>query len=203
MFEFRKIYLIRHCEPELPNGNPICMGKTNIPLSEKGRNQAKELMSYFSNISLSGIYSSPLNRAYETATIIANKKFNLTIKNNFSEFNIGKWDGMSFAEIKEKYPQEYKDRGEDLENYIVEGGESMASCKVRALSELWNTIDESRGNIAIVAHAGVNRTILSAILGISIKESFSFRHEYGSINLLINDGNKLTVEKIGAVVHEL
>jgi probable phosphoglycerate mutase len=203
MSEIRKIYLVRHCEPVLPNKTPICIGVSDIPLSETGRLQAVDLRNYFSNISYSAIYSSPLRRAKETAKIISNGKFKVEIKDNFAEFNIGKWDGMSFAEIKEKYPIEYEERGKDLENYIVDGGESMAMCRVRSLGELWKTICESRGDIIVVAHAGVNRTILSSILNIHIKESFAFKHEYGSINVLIYRDEELYVEEIGLNVSKL
>lgn len=199
----RKIYLLRHCEPQLPEGVPICIGKMDIPLSEFGREQALELREYFSNINISSIYSSPLIRAKETATIIANGKKDVIIKKDFAEFDIGKWDGMAFAEIKKKYPEEYKERGENLEHYIVEGGESMAMCRDRAMAQLWETIKESNGHILIVTHAGINRGIISSLLGISIKESFKYRHEYGSINFLAFDGKNIKVDKIGAKLSEL
>lgn len=203
MSELRQIYLLRHCEPELPKGIPVCIGKTDIPLSKIGRSQANVLKEYFSNVEINTIFSSPLTRAKETAKIIADQKLKIIVKNDFSEFDIGKWDGMSFAEIKEKYPKEYLERGENLENYIVEGGESMAHCRRRTLTALYQTIDESNGNILIAAHAGVNRCIISAILGISIKDSFKFRHEYGSVNILNYDGKKLSVHKIGLIPSEL
>lgn len=203
MCEVRKIYLLRHCQPELPDGIPICIGKTDIPLSKNGRIQANDLKNFFLNLEISAIYSSPLIRAKKTAEIIADNKSKVITKADFSEFNIGIWDGMSFAEIKEKYPMEYAERGENLEHYIVKGGESMAQCQKRAVSELYTTIDESTGNILIVSHAGVNRCILSALLGISIKDSFKFRHEYGSINILLQDGKSLSVDKIGLSVSEL
>ncbi|MEL7649329.1 MAG: histidine phosphatase family protein [Sedimentibacter sp.] len=203
MSELRKIYLIRHCEPELPKGIPVCIGKTDIPLSNIGRSQANVLKEFFSHIEINSIFSSPLIRARETAEIISDKKLKVIVKNDFSEFDIGKWDGMSFAEIKEKYPKEYLERGENLENYIVEGGESMAHCRRRALTALYQTIDESNGNILIAAHAGVNRCILSGILGINIKDSFKLRHEYGSVNILNYDGIKLTSGKIGLCSTEL
>lgn len=202
MNTIRKIYLLRHCEPQLPEGQPICLGKMDLPLSDFGKKQALELKDYFSNINLSRIYSSPLKRARETAIIIANEKKEVIIKKDFSEFDIGKWDGMSFAEIKVKYPLEYKERGENLEHYVVEGGESMARCRDRAMAQLWETIKESSGHILIVAHAGVNRCIISSILGISIKESFKYRHEYGSINFLTYDGKELKVDRIGVKLPE-
>lgn len=203
MQEIKKIYLVRHCEPQFPNGVPVCIGRTDLPLSLKGVEQAEKLKDYFSKLNIYRIYSSPLTRALKTAEIIADNMLNVEIKIDFSEFDIGKWDGMSFAEIKEKYPQEYKQRGENLEYYVVEGGESMAACRERALMGLLRAIEETGGNIIIVAHAGVNRTVLSAILGISIGESFAFRHDYGSVNVLLYDGDKLTASKIGVAIDEL
>lgn len=199
----RKIFLIRHCEPQLPKDVSICLCNKDIPLSIDGIAEAERLKECFSTICLNSIYSSPLVRARNTAEIISDKKTNVKIKKGFSEFNIGKWDGMSFAKIKEKYPLEYKERGEDLENYIVEGGESMAACQERAIKELNNTLCESTGDILIVAHAGVNRAIISKILGIGIKDSFTFRNKYGSINILTFSGKIFKVLKIGANFSEL
>jgi probable phosphoglycerate mutase len=182
------VYLVRHCRPELPSGH-ICLGLTDIPLSREGIGQAAKLKSYFSDKNIKAIYSSPLERAKKTAEIIADNKIKVEIKDNFSELNMGKWDGMTFAEIKEKYPEEYAERGKNFENYVVEGGESMSMCRDRALAELRDIINNSRGNTIIVAHAGVNRLIISELTGISIKESFLFQRKYGSIIKLKYDGN--------------
>ncbi|NLK64694.1 MAG: histidine phosphatase family protein, partial [Tissierellia bacterium] len=167
----------------------ICLGLTDIPLSREGIGQAAKLKSYFSDKNIKAIYSSPLERAKKTAEIIADNKIKVEIKDNFSELNMGKWDGMTFAEIKEKYPEEYAERGKNFENYVVEGGESMSMCRDRALAELRDIINNSRGNTIIVAHAGVNRLIISELTGISIKESFLFQRKYGSIIKLKYDGN--------------
>ena len=182
------VYLVRHCRPELPSGH-ICLGLTDIPLSREGIGQAAKLKSYFTDKDIKAIYSSPLERAKKTAEIIADNKIKVEIKDNFSELNMGKWDGMTFAEIKEKYPEEYAERGKNFENYVVEGGESMSMCRDRALAELRDIINNSRGNTIIVAHAGVNRLIISELTGISIKESFLFQRKYGSIIKLKYDGN--------------
>lgn len=199
----RNIYLVRHCEPQINRGISICLGKTDVPLSEKGIIEANLLQKYFSKINLSYIYSSPLNRAKQTAEIIAYNKLKVEIKKNLSELNMGKWDGMNFAEIKDEYPLEYKMRGEDFENFVVEGGESMINCQKRAYEELLSTVKESSGNILIVAHAGVIRTILSKITDSSIKDSFALKLEYGSINKLTYDGEKFVVDKIGESLKEL
>lgn len=191
----RTIYLVRHCRPDLPDTS-MCIGITDIPLSREGFNQAEALKRYFSDKNINAIYSSPLGRAKETAEIIADNKFKVEIRKNLSELNMGKWDGMTFENIKQKYPQEYFERGENFENYVVEGGESMSMCRKRALAELWNILIYSSGNIIITAHAGVNRLILSELSGTNIKESFSLQKEYGCISRLKYDGKNLKVDDV-------
>ena len=189
----RTIYLVRHCRPDLPDTS-MCIGITDIPLSREGLKQAEKLKRYFSDKNINTIYSSPLRRAKRTAEIIAGNKIKVEIRNNLSELNMGKWDGMTFEDIKQKYPREYFERGEDFENYIVEGGESMSMCRKRVLAELRNIFINSSGNIIITAHAGVNRLILSELSGMSTKERFSLQKEYGCISRLKFDGNNLEVD---------
>lgn len=194
--DVRNIYLVRHCRPEVQDGIHLCIGKKDIPLSERGREHAKQLMGCFLSHNLNSVYSSPLKRAKETADIIANNKFMTIVRNDFAELDIGKWDGLSFEEIKQKYPEEYEERGSNLENYIVEGGESMAVCRERAMSELHKTIDESEGNILIVSHAGVIRTIISSLLHIDIKDTFDYKIGYGNSSLLTFSNGILSLSKV-------
>jgi alpha-ribazole phosphatase len=191
----RIIYLVRHCRPDLGDAS-ICIGITDIPLSGEGLRQAEKLKVYFFDKNIKAIYSSPLKRAKETAEIIAANKIKVEIRNNLSELNMGKWDGMTFEEIKQKYPEEYFERGKDFENYRVEGGESMYMCRKRALAELWNIVVNSTGNIIITAHAGVNRLVLSELSGIDIEEGFSLQKEYGTITRLKYDGKNLKIEDV-------
>ncbi|SHJ25675.1 histidine phosphatase family protein [Parasporobacterium paucivorans] len=194
MEETRRIYLVRHCEPQLPQDASFCLGKKDIPLNDEGRKQAHNLKKIFSDRDISCVYSSPLSRARETAIIIADKKRDVVVKESYSELNTGRWDGLSFEEIKEKFPQEYKERGMNLEHYVIVGGESLAACRDRAMSELSRTIQETDGNIVIVTHAGVIRMILSHLAGTGIQESFRNKPGYGSVNMLLYDGVHLKTE---------
>ncbi len=193
----RKIYLVRHCEPDLPKQSSICLGRKDLPLSNKGLKQAENLRIFFSKLNIEVVYSSPLVRALKTAEIISNGDIQCEIVDNFTELDVGKWDGMSFDEIKEKYPKEYEERGKNFDTYIIEEGESLLACKDRALKAFSKVVNESKGNIAVISHAGVIRTILSDIMNISIKESFSYKLEYGSICILRYNSNIFDVKKIG------
>lgn len=189
----RNIFVVRHLHPQIPDG--ICLGKKNVPLSSEGREEGKILADYLLNKNINNVYSSPLIRARETASIICDKKLN--IRENFAELNMGIWDGLSFDEIKKKFPKEYIERGNDFENYIIEGGESLSMCKKRAMSELDTIIRETDGNILVVTHAGVIRTIVSSIAKTRMTDTFEYKIDYGSITLLSIDDNKLNLIKIG------
>lgn len=196
----RTIYLVRHCKPKLPSDTSICIGIKDIPLSREGIKQAEKLKRYFQHKNINEIYSSPLIRAKKTAEIIADNKLKVEIRNDFSELNMGKWDGMTFEEIKQKYPEEYIKRGNDFENYTVKGGESMSMCRDRSFTQLFYVLENSTGNIIILSHVGVNRLILSELLGMSIKDSFSLRQDYGSINILKYDGKNLSIINVGILI---
>ena len=77
MNSIKKVFLIRHCRPQFAENVGICLGRKDIPLSKEGIAEAEQLKRYFSNISLRGIYSSPLIRARHTAEIIADNKMNV------------------------------------------------------------------------------------------------------------------------------
>ena len=121
---FEKYICCSASSSQIPDG--ICLGKKNVPLSSEGRKEGKILADYLLNKNINNVYSSPLIRARETASIICDKKLN--IRENFAELNMGIWDGLSFDEIKKKFPKEYIERGNDFENYIIEGGESLSMC---------------------------------------------------------------------------
>lgn len=188
------IFLVRHCEPEKAGISNICLGRRDIPLSEKGKKEAKHLARYFIGQDIKHFYSSPLKRAMDTASVISN---DVIISNNFYELDVGKWDGLSFDEIKKRYPEEYEKRGRDLENYVIEGGESMAMCKKRAMQELHNIIDKSLGDILIVTHLGVIRAIISSITKVSIESTFRYKIRYGSVSKIMYNKGNLSIVKIG------
>jgi len=199
----RKIYLVRHCEPDLPKKSSLCLGRKDVPLSNRGLKQAENLRNFLSKLNIETIYSSPLVRALKTAEIISNGDIQYEIVDNFTELDVGKWDGMSFDEIKEKYPKEYEERGKNFDDYIIEEGESLSACKNRALKALSKVVNESKGNIAVISHAGVIRTILSDIMNISIEEIFSYKLEYGSICILRYNNNIFNVKIIGLKTENL
>ena len=97
----RRLYLIRHGHPDFPIGSRICLGQTDTPLGPLGRLQSVLLARTFSVATLSGVYTSPLSRAYATARCISQTPI---INTGLSEQSTGLWDGLSFDEIARRWP---------------------------------------------------------------------------------------------------
>lgn len=125
-----KIYVVRHGQSTWNEKRIWAGGNADIPLTDLGRLQAKEACSTLRQHNFTHIYSSSLQRASETATIIAKE---LNINNwgtlgEFNERNYGKLGGLTSMQIEEQYPDFFKDwragkpgdppEGEDWQKFV-------------------------------------------------------------------------------------
>ena len=99
------LYVTRHGETDY-NVQKRYTGSTDIPLNAKGIYQAEELANKLSDIKFDIIVSSPLLRAKQTAEIIQ-KSYDVPIDiiNEFSEINVGVYEGLTREEAQMKYPE--------------------------------------------------------------------------------------------------
>ena len=157
----REIVLLRHGKPEIPE--KTCLGITDVPLSEKGRTEVYRLREEGLLTGISRIITSPLARCRETAEILSGGIIPVTVEEDLREISMGAWDGLTFSEIKERFPEEYAARGEDIADYEVPGGESFRACQKRVY-QAWQRIRTAcDGNLLVVCHAGVIRCLISSI----------------------------------------
>ncbi len=145
----RKIYLIRHAKPDFPDGEKMCLGTTDIPLSTVGMAQAKEMAEKLPRVS--SVFSSPLQRAIQTAQAIDP---DIRIIPGLREYHMGRWDGLTFCQIRELDPDLYAARGRDL-SIPVPGEENRGEGLTRFMSAVQDAVDQSNGDIAVIAHGGV------------------------------------------------
>ena len=106
-------------------------------------------------VPLAGIYASDLTRAWTGAEIISRgRELESQAVPEFREVHFGAWEGLSFAEIAERYPAELQARFRDLSNLRI-GGESLGDVRHRALPQLDLLVQKHEGQaFLIVAHAG-------------------------------------------------
>ena len=197
------IYLLRHGETEQGSAKR-CIGITDIPLSENGREQARCLRDYFVPTSLSGIFCSDALRAVDTAEIIADGRLPVTRLSDLHEIDMGTWEGMYFVEIKEKFPDEYKRRGLAFATFAPPGGESFSACQKRAFTVLHSILRDTEGDIAIVGHAGFNRTLICGLsgMGLSLGEVFSVPQPFGCVNQLVSENGVCYLLQAGFTVEQ-
>ncbi|AWI03634.1 alpha-ribazole phosphatase [Clostridium drakei] len=178
----RKIYLIRHGKINMGSEKRY-IGITDIPLNAEGVLQAKKIKKFFSNIHLEKAYLSPLTRCVETANIILeDRNVEKVFAKELIEINMGKWEGKTFNHIKNYFPEQFKERGRNIDSFTPEGGESFNDVRERVKHVLESIIKNTHGNILIIAHAGVNRVIISTILSLPLKRMFDIDQNYGCIN---------------------
>lgn len=151
----------------------------------KSHEATAELLSFRAS-SLQAVYTSNLSRAVRSAGIIAGPYGLKPVETpDLRERSFGVWEGMSFTEIKEKYPEEFEAWANDPLRYSPIEGESTIGVKERTIPCLTKILEIHKGdNIAVVAHGGVNRIILCHVLGIPFENIFRIEQDYAAVNIV-------------------
>lgn len=194
------LYLVRHGDPRQDQVKRY-LGQTDLPLNTVGKAQIRALQKALSAVDFARIYSSDLRRCLQTARILSGPlgKSIRTVP-ALREIDLGEWDGQPVASIRERFPEEYQRRGRELVDFCPPGGESFRDLQARVIPAFFEIIRRPRGTMLLVAHAGVNRTILCHVLGMPLNELFQVPQDFGCFNIIERQGERLSVKKINQVV---
>jgi putative nucleotidyltransferase with HDIG domain len=192
----RTLYLVRHGEVDF-GGVKRCIGRTDMPLSDRGKNQAERLKDFFIGKGLTGLYASPAQRTRLTADIISQGRWPVHLCNGLAEIDMGDWEGLTFAEIKQHFSDLYTRRGRNPAGHIPPNGETPAYAQMRTAAVIKQILTQSEGNAAVVAHSGVNRLLLCKYRNLALEDWLSLPQPYGCINKLLIEENNITVEEAG------
>jgi len=180
-----ELYLVRHGETDWNAARRI-QGRTDIPLNEAGRAQAREAAEMLARQEWDAVYASPLDRAQETARIIAARLGlgDVTIVDELIERDYGQAEGMDFDELEARYP----------EGVHAPGQETRAEVAERVVPALLRIAERHPGErLVLVSHGGAIRAALQTaepetrhprITNVSIH---SFRVESGALRLIAFD----------------
>lgn len=156
-----RIYLTRHGETEW-NLKKIMQGWQDSDLTNLGRKQAKWLRNRLSKIEFEAVYSSPLNRALETAKIIKKDGFEeIIIKEDLKEMGFGPWEGKTSVEIEKNYKDAYSNFWERPHLYRGEACESYYDVKKRVMPLIEEIIEKYDNNVLIVTHTVIIKIIMA------------------------------------------
>ena len=170
------LILVRHGESEWNRAGRI-QGQVNSPLTDLGINQAKEIRDYLSGILLNQeleIYTSPLDRALQTAEIIAQgidyPSRKIIIEERLNDFNLGEISGtFGWDKVAEIFPEQAQLRLQDPMRFHPSGGESGAEFEARLRSLLEDLKDDGTLKL-MVSHGIVNKFIRGILKNLSGKE---------------------------------
>ena len=147
-------FLIRHAS--CSGLGQTLWGRTpGVCLNETGKLQAQRLAERFRGMTLQAIYSSPLERALETAETIA-RSMNLEVTKNpaFDEINFGEWTGKSFDTLSGD--ESWRRFNRDRSTTRIPGGESFLEVQTRVVNGLERLSSQhTNARVAIVSHADV------------------------------------------------
>lgn len=184
------IVLVRHGETDWNRENRF-QGRADTRLNDAGRAQARALARELEPESFAAIYSSPLFRAYETATILAERR-TLPVEriNALMEVDVGSWSGLTRVEVDARFPEGYS-RWLDF-GHGWEDGETYEELGERVVSGLLQLAEaHPRGSVLAVTHGGPIRSALAAAEGVPFDEARRSIHVVGNcavVRLAVRNG---------------
>lgn len=172
-----KIYLIRHGQTDWNRAGKI-QGMRDIPLNEAGREQARRLAEGMAGRPVARVFSSSLQRARETAQILADSQgIPLYLVKGLEEISYGDWEGMSMEEIRQRFPNEFAAWWEDSVEGAPPKGESQMDVLIRSARAMEavkaNMAEDSAEAVAVVSHGATICCILSWLLKDQVPEELS------------------------------
>jgi probable phosphoglycerate mutase len=193
------IYLLRHGET-LWNVAGRLQGQGDSPLTWRGLQQARALGECLGREidDLDGfrLLSSPLGRAWQTAVIVAEvlgwDPQRIALDARLKERDYGRWAGLTYAQVRERYPEDWARRQDTPWDYRVPGGESSADVAARARGWLESLPHEPR--LIVVCHGQFGRVLRGLYLGLPREEIYRLEEPQDALFRL----HRGRVERIGA-----
>jgi broad specificity phosphatase PhoE len=171
-----------------------------VALNDTGRQQAARLADALSPIPISAIISSPLERARDTAEIIAQGR-NLTLEYDpdLMDTNIGRWTGKKYDELSKNDPEWKAYVNDPL--VAPEGVETFLQVQQRAMAavERWRTREGIGAYPAFVAHADVVKLIIAHYTGLEAKRAGAMFIDNASVSVVEIDTESIHTARVIAV----
>jgi broad specificity phosphatase PhoE len=180
-----RLVLVRHGETRL-NREGRVQGQSREGLTPLGRAQAQGAVRFVRPYAPTALYTSPLPRALETAQILAQALGLDPIPlPPLAEMDLGEADGLTVAELQQRYPAFIDAWRRDPSRAVPPGGESLQQVQERA----WGAVEDllrrhPTETVAAVSHTFTILTLLTAALGLPLEAFRRFRLDPGGVVVL-------------------
>jgi probable phosphomutase (TIGR03848 family) len=179
------LLLIRHGENDFTKNHKLAGYTPNVHLNERGQSQAQALADALKEVPIKAIYSSPLERAVETATpIAAARELEVQVEAGLLETNVGKWQGRSLAALRLqkawKVVQGAPSRAQFPE------GETFYECQARIVTALDSISRKYKPQdiVACVFHADPIKLAVAHYIGLALDHFQRLSCDTGSLTAL-------------------
>jgi broad specificity phosphatase PhoE len=183
----RRLWLVRHGETEGQSSIRF-HGRNDVPLSDVGRAQIRALAPLLDGVAFARIVHSPLQRAAESAAILAElcgqDPSLLGVEERLREISFGACEGMTREEIHNAFPAFWaQHQAGDIEGFPE--GEKRVDFTARVASFAHEVVAEPwLGDLLVVSHRGTVRQMLRALLAMPPEAKDSFAVDLASVTVL-------------------
>jgi probable phosphoglycerate mutase len=162
-----RFLLIRHAVTDSV-GKSLTGRMPGVPLNDEGKRQAQVLAQRLAMLPIAAIYSSPVERAFQTAEVVAKVLQVSTLPNNdFLELDFGQWTGASFDALSSEVS--FQRFNSFRSNSRVPGGESMLEAQLRFVRGMQVLCEKHKGQtVAVVSHSDMIKAAVAFYAGIPL-----------------------------------
>ncbi|MBI3330634.1 MAG: histidine phosphatase family protein [Candidatus Omnitrophica bacterium] len=163
----RRCYLVRHAQTAW-NGENRIQGRSDLPLSPLGEQQAERLSQWFASRHVRGIFTSGLQRSLQTAQAIAagnGHGASPVVEPHLAEIHLGAWEGLTPVEVDARFANAYQQWRVRPSSVVIPGGEPLEAFRERvrgALARILGGVGD--GEYVVVSHGGVIAALLADVL---------------------------------------
>ncbi len=196
-----RILLVRHGATNWNDENRI-IGRSDLPLSANGVEQATQLANRLSNESIDAILSSNLKRAAETAEIIAEPSGHSVVYDaRLRELDFGLWEGLTVRQVEAESPGAFE-RWKENSGLSPPSGESPQAIIDRVQAFNADLKEKHLGKtILIVSHGVILQVMVYSLLNLPYRNDWTFYMYNGSISEMRITSNRTVMVYLNDTSH--
>lgn len=190
-----KLFLMRHGETDW-NADGRFQGHTHVLLNGQGREQARRAAAFFKTVGPCRLYASRLARAVETAQYIeqACGVTHLTDE-RLNEISFGQWEGLSWRQVEERYPELYEDWKDLKSEFRPPGGQALEEIS-KNIRSFFTEMSESDETIIAISHGGPIRLLLLELLKLPVRAFRSIRIDPASVTCVERSSRAIAISTV-------
>lgn len=178
------------------------LASSNPGLSDEGKDQIRAVAEWLSPLAdrVDAVVASPVRRTLESAEILAARLgHEIEVEPGFAEMEFGVWDGLTFAEVGERYHDDLTAWLGSLD-FAPEGGESFRIVQKRVLDGLARVLEKHAGKtVVVVSHVTPIKTLVAHAVDAPLDAVFRMELTPASVTVLTWFGDRASMRMYNAL----